>query len=115
VPAGRARGRHASGRRRSDLVRKIDAASLKGFEDAVKDPAAAVAAPVKLAPLVDRETIRRQLAVDLGLLYSAANKQMRLGYGPPEDWASTLEVLKKYRDVETNLPATASCTNEVLP
>ena len=30
MPAGRARGRHASGRRRSDLVRKIDAASLKG-------------------------------------------------------------------------------------
>ena len=51
---------------RPDLVRKVVAASVKGFEDAVKDPEAAVAALMKLAPLADRETMRRQLAVDLG-------------------------------------------------
>ena len=83
-------------------------------EDALKDPDAAVAALVKIAPLVDRETIRRQLAVDLGLLFSAANKEKRLGFGPPEDWAATLDVLKKYRGVETNLPPTAFYTNEFL-
>src|SRR5262249_51370479 len=38
---------------RPDLVRKVVAASLKGFEDAVKDPDAAVAALMKLAPLAD--------------------------------------------------------------
>ena len=37
---------------RPDLVRKIVAASLKGWEDALKDPDAAVAALMKLAPLV---------------------------------------------------------------
>jgi NitT/TauT family transport system substrate-binding protein len=100
---------------RPDLVRKVVAASLKGFEEAVKDPEAAVAALMKLAPLADRDVVRRQLAVDLSLLFSAANKQKRLGYGPPEDWEATLEVLKKYRGLETNLPATAFYTNEFLP
>jgi NitT/TauT family transport system substrate-binding protein len=100
---------------RPDLVRKVVAASVKGFEDAVKDPEAAVAALMKLAPLADREVVRRQLAVDLGLLFSAANKQKRVGFGPPEDWAATLEVLKKYRGVETSLPSTAFFTNEFLP
>ena len=100
---------------RPDLVRKVVAASVKGFEDAVKDPEAAVTALMKLAPLADREVVRRQLAVDLALLFSAANTQKRVGFGPPEDWQATLEILKKYRGVETNLPATAFYTNEFLP
>ena len=98
-----------------DLVRKVVAASIKGFEDAVKEPEAAVQALLKLAPLADAEVVRRQLAVDLGLLFSAANTQKKLGWGPPVDWESTLEVLRKYRGVETNLPATAFYTNEFLP
>jgi NitT/TauT family transport system substrate-binding protein len=53
--------------------------------------------------------------VDLGLLFSAANKQKKVGFGPPEDWEATLDVLKKYRGVETNLPTTAFYTNEFLP
>ena len=50
-----------------------------------------------------------------GLLFSKANTQKRLGWGPPEDWEATLDVLKKYRGVETSLPATAFYTNEFLP
>ena len=100
---------------RPDLVRKVVAASLKGFEDALREPEAAVQALMKLAPLADAEVVRRQLAIDLSLLFSAANTQKRLGWGPPGDWEATLEVLKKYRGVETNLPATAFYTNEFLP
>jgi NitT/TauT family transport system substrate-binding protein len=102
-------------RDRPDLVRKVVAASIKGFEDAVKEPEAAVAALMKLAPLADAEVVRRQLAVDLSLLFSKANARKKVGYGPPEDWESTLEILKKYRGVETSLPATAFYTNEFLP
>jgi NitT/TauT family transport system substrate-binding protein len=102
-------------REKPDLVRKVVAASLKGFEDALKEPEAAVRALLKLAPLADAEVVRRQLAVDLALLFSKANTQKRLGWGPPEDWEATLEVLRKYRGVETALPATAFYTNEFLP
>ena len=100
---------------RPDLVRKVVAASLKGFQDALKDPDAAVAAVRKIAPLVDAEVVKKQLAVDLSLLFSKANPQKRLGWGPPEDWQSTLDLLKQYRDLQTALPATAFYTNEFLP
>jgi NitT/TauT family transport system substrate-binding protein len=100
---------------RPDLVRKVVAASLKGFEDAVKDPDAAVAAVKKIAPLVDADVVKKQLTVDLSLLYSQANAQKRLGWGPPADWQSTIELLKQYRGLETSLPATAFYTNEFLP
>jgi NitT/TauT family transport system substrate-binding protein len=102
-------------RDRPDLVRRVVAASIKGFEDALREPEAAVEALMKLAPLADRETVRRQLAVDLSLLFSPANKQKRIGYGPPEDWEATLDLLKKYRGLETTQPATAFYTNEFLP
>ena len=100
---------------RPDLVRKVVAASIKGFEDALKDPEAAVQALMKLAPLADAEVVRRQLAIDLGLLFSQGNPQRRIGYGPPEDWQATLDTLKKYRGLETSLPATAFYSNEFLP
>ena len=102
-------------RDRPDLVRKVVAASIKGFEDAAKDPEAAVQALMKMAPLADAEVIRRQLAVDLSFLFSAANTAKKIGFGPPEDWQATLELLKKYRGLESNLPATAFYTNEFLP
>jgi NitT/TauT family transport system substrate-binding protein len=100
---------------RPDLVRKVVAASLRGWADALKDPEAAVKALVKMAPLADADVVRRQLAVDLALLFSPANTQKRLGYGPPEDWQATLDLLKQYRGLETGLPATAFYTNEFLP
>lgn len=100
---------------RPDLVRKVVAASLKGFEDALKDPDAAVAAVKKIAPLVDADVVKKQLTVDLSLLFSQANAQKRLGWGPPADWQSTIELLKQYRGLDTNLPATAFYTNEFLP
>src|SRR5262249_6871380 len=55
-------------RERPDLVRKVVAASIKGFEDTVRDPDAAVAAVKKIAPLVDADVVKKQLLVDLSLL-----------------------------------------------
>jgi len=102
-------------RERPDLVRKVVAASIKGFEDALREPEAAVRALLRVAPLADAEIVRRQLAVDLTFLFSRANTQKRIGWGPPEDWQATLDLLKKYRGLETTLPATAFYTNEFLP
>jgi NitT/TauT family transport system substrate-binding protein len=92
---------------RPDLVRKVVAASLKGWQDALKDPDAAVAAVKKIAPLVDADVVKKQLLVDLALVYSPANTQKRLGWGPPDDWQSTIALLKQYRGLEGSQPATA--------
>jgi NitT/TauT family transport system substrate-binding protein len=100
---------------RPDLVRKVVAASLKGWQDALKDPDAAVAAVKKIAPLVDADVVKKQLLVDLSLVFSQANTEKRLGWGPPADWQSTIDLLKQYRGLEGTQPATAYYTNEFLP
>ncbi len=102
-------------REKPDLVRRVVAASIKGFEDALKDPDAAVAAVKKIAPLADAAIVRRQLEVDLGFLFSHNNPQRRIGYGPPKDWEMTYDLLKKYRGMVTDQPVTAFYTNEFLP
>ncbi len=39
----------------------------------------------------------------------------RTGFGDQRDWAQTIELLKKYRGLETNADWTAFHTNEFLP
>ena len=38
-----------------------------------------------------------------------------MAYGPPEDWQATLDALKRYRELDTALPAEAFYTNEFVP
>ena len=102
-------------RDRPDIVRKLVAASTRGFEEATREPEAAVRALARLAPLLEADAARRQLAVDLSLLFSSSNARRRIGYGPPEDWQATLEALKRYRELDTALPAEAFYTNEFVP
>jgi NitT/TauT family transport system substrate-binding protein len=102
-------------RDRPGVIRRLVAASVRGFEDAVREPDAAVRAIVRLAPLVDAATARLQLPVDLAFLFSPANVARRIGFGPPEDWQGTLDLLKRYREIDTALPAEAFYTNEFVP
>jgi NitT/TauT family transport system substrate-binding protein len=102
-------------RDRPDLVRRVVAASIRGFEEAARDPEPAVQALGLVAPLVDLGAARQQLAVDLSFLFSPANSRRRVGYSPPEDWEATLSLLKKHRAIETSLPASAFYTNAFLP
>lgn len=102
-------------RDRPDLVRRVVAASIRGFEEASRDPEAAVHALGQLAPLVDLAAARQQLAVDLSFLFSPANARRRVGYGPAEDWAAMLAVLRRHFDLPVALPVTAFYTNAFLP
>lgn len=102
-------------RERPDLVRRVVAASIRGFEEAARDPEQAAQALGRIAPLVELGTARQQLAVDLSFMFSSANGRRRVGYSPPEDWETTLGLLKKHRAIETSLPASAFYTNAFLP
>jgi NitT/TauT family transport system substrate-binding protein len=102
-------------RDRPEVVRKLVAASVRGFEAAVREEDAAVGALARLAPLLEVDAARRQLAVDLSFLFSRANPRQRIGYGPPEDWRATLDALRRYRQLDTPLPAEAFYTNEFVP
>ncbi len=97
-----------------DLVRRFVKASVRSWEEAKKNPGAAVDAALKVKPDLNRQSTLDQLMVDLGLLDSR-NSQGRIGWGAQADWEQTLSILKNYRDVATDKPWTFFHTNEFLP
>jgi NitT/TauT family transport system substrate-binding protein len=97
-----------------DLVRRFVRASIKSWEEAKKNPGAAVDAALKVKPDLNRQSTLDQLMVDIELLDSK-NSKGRIGWGAQADWDQTLTILKQYRDLKTDQPWTAFHTNEFLP
>ncbi len=97
-----------------DLVRRFVRATVKSWEEAKKNPGAAVDAALKAKPDLNRQSTLDQLMVDIELLDSP-NSKGRIGWGSQKDWDQTLDLLKKYRDVKTDQPWTAFHTNEFIP
>lgn len=97
-----------------DLVRRFLRASVKSWEEAKKNPGAAVDAALKVKPDLNRQSTLDQLMVDIELLDSK-NSKGRIGFGAQADWDQTLQILKQYRDLQTNQPWTAFHTNDFLP
>ena len=97
-----------------DLIRRFVRASVKSWEEAKKNPGAAVDAALKVKPDLNRQSTLDQLMVDIDLLDSK-NSKGRIGWGAQADWEQTLAILKQYRDVKTDAPWTAFHTNEFVP
>jgi NitT/TauT family transport system substrate-binding protein len=98
---------------RPDLVARFVRASAKSWEEAKKNPGAAVDAALKVKPDLNRQSTLDQLMVDIELLDSV-NSKGRIGWGAQADWDQTLTLLKTYRGLETNQPWTAFHTNEFV-
>jgi NitT/TauT family transport system substrate-binding protein len=97
-----------------DLVRRFVKATVRSWEEARKNPDAAVDATMKAKADLNRQTLRDQLVSDLALLDSKASKG-RVGFGAQADWERTIEILKKYRDVKADQGWGFYHTNEFLP
>jgi len=52
---------------------------------------------------------------DISFIPSDANKGKPFGYSAAADWDRTMTILKDYRDLKTDKPATAFYTNDYLP
>jgi NitT/TauT family transport system substrate-binding protein len=98
-----------------DLVERFVRASVRSWEAAQEDPEAAVDAALKVKPDLNRESTLKQLKVDLDLLLSPNTEGQSIGYGAPEDWEHTKELLTQYRDLDTDREATSFYTNDFLP
>jgi len=96
-----------------DLIRRFVRASARSWEEAKKNPGAAVDAALKVKPDLNRQSTLDQMMVDFELLDSK-NSKGRIGMGAQADWDQTLELLKKYRGLETKEPWTAFHTNEFV-
>jgi NitT/TauT family transport system substrate-binding protein len=97
-----------------DLVRRFVRATAKSWEEAKKNPGAAVDAALKVKPDLNRQSTLEQLMVDIELLDSP-NSKGRIGWGAQADWDQTIDLLKKYRDLKTDQPWTAFHTNDFVP
>ena len=96
-----------------DLVRRFVRATIKSWEEAKKNPGAAVDAALKAKSDLNRQSTLEQLQVDIELLDSP-NSKGRIGWGAQADWDQTLDLLKKYRDLKTTEPWTTFHTNEFV-
>jgi len=99
---------------KADLVRRFVKATARSWEEAKKNPEAAVDATMKIKPDLNRASQLDQLKVDIELLDSP-NSKGRIGWGDQKDWDQTIALLRQYRDVQTDKPWTAFHTNEFLP
>ena len=83
---------------KADLVRRFVKATARSWEEAKKNPEAAVDATMKVKPDLNRASQLDQLKVDIELLDSP-NSKGRIGWGDQKDWDQTIALLKQYRDV----------------
>lgn len=97
-----------------DLVRRFVRASVRSWEEAKKNPQAAVDAALKVKADLNRQSTLDQLMVDFELLDSP-NSKGKVGLGAQADWDQTISLLKQYRDLDTKEPWTTFHTNEFLP
>lgn len=97
-----------------DLVRRFVKASVRSWEEAKKNPNAAVDAALKVKPDLNRQSTMDQMMVDFELLDSP-NSKGKIGMGAQADWEQTISLLKQYRDLDTKEPWTTFHTNEFLP
>ena len=91
------------------LCRKLITGIRKSWEEALKDPEAAVQALVRQSEMpLNEKVLRDGLQVFTNLL----TRKQPIGYIEPAEMQKTLDLLKEYGGVKTDLPATAFYTNE---
>lgn len=97
------------------LVEGFVRATQKAFAEAEKEPAAAIAAGLKAKPDMDKDMAMKQLLAGLKLVRSRAAPTAPIGQMHPGDWQMTLDLMKEYQELKTDLKADAFYTNAHLP
>lgn len=97
------------------LVEGFIRATQKAFADAEKDPASAIAAGIKVKPDMDKDLALKQLNAGLKLVRSRSAPNAPMGQMQDSDWAMTLQLMKDYQELKTDLPTSGFYTNQYLP
>lgn len=95
-----------------DLVRGFVRATMRGWQETLKDPKAAVDATLAAFPETSRQYLTAGAPMVFEHMHSAATKGRPLGWMADEDWKSTLEVMKA-AGLEGDKPTTAYYRNVV--
>jgi NitT/TauT family transport system substrate-binding protein len=103
-----------------ELVKRFVQATIKSYKEAEANPETAVAAMADIVggTMNEPEGKAQALAVlkvTLGVLYSPANREKKLGLHVASDWDDMLALMKSYNNLETTKPASAFYSNSFLP
>jgi NitT/TauT family transport system substrate-binding protein len=98
-----------------DTVRRFVAASLEGWEYAVKNTDEAIGILVKHVPLLDSKVSRQQFINMQQLLRTEHTRDKPIGWQAMEDWKETLDVLEQYAGMKGRRPAADYFTNDFIP
>jgi NitT/TauT family transport system substrate-binding protein len=101
--------------RNPDLVRRFLRATRRAFEEAERNPEAAIEAGLKVKPDMDRALSLAQLRAGMQLVRSPRAQDAPIGTMAPQDWEETLALMKEYQELRTDMPASAFFTNDFLP
>jgi len=63
---------------------------------------------------IEKKQARQVLDATLSILYSPNNTEKKIGLNVEKDWASAMELFKKYKDLKTDKKATDFFTNEFI-
>lgn len=102
-----------------DLVKRFVQATMKAYSATAANPDAAVNAMADIvggtmAEDQGKAQSRAVLDVTLGLLYSNANTERRLGLNVPSDWEGMVALMKKYNDLDPSADAASFYTNDFI-
>ena len=101
----------------SDVVRRFLRALVRAWDDAIKDPKAAVDSLIRHYPdqKDQQDIVMAQLRDSITLIHTQYTKNRPLGWMAKEDWVQTQDLLSKYGGLESTLPVEQYYTNEYVP
>lgn len=102
-------------RQHPNEVRRFVAATVAGYQAALKNPTAAVDAIMQLFPQSNRGIERREVTQILTMLHTPASQGKPLGWAAKSDWQSTIDLLVRYGGLKHPGPLSAYYTNSFLP
>jgi NitT/TauT family transport system substrate-binding protein len=97
-----------------DLVRRFVKATTRSFEAAIKDPEASIKAGQKVKPDMETALSLAQLKVGIALMKSPASKDLPIGQFAAKDWTDTVELMKTYQDLQTDMKPEEFYTNDFV-
>ncbi len=102
-----------------DLVKRFMQATIKSYKEAEANPEAAVASMADIVGgTMNEDAGKKQalevLKVTLGILYSGANKDKALGLNVDSDWASMVDLMKKYSGLDASADPKSFYTNDFV-
>lgn len=102
-----------------DLVNRFVDATLKAYAETEANPDSAVDAIADIvggtmAEDQGKAQSRAVLDVTLGLLYSGANTDKKLGLNVASDWVSMVDLMKTYNDLDPKADPAAFYTNQFV-